>query len=155
MIFARSYSAIMPCTWTRSWSSGEFFQEQDLMGVIAGQAIRTVNVELVDTTSGGQIAQLLEGGANQSGATIAIVHKLLLGQHAQSARSHGRAQLGDLASNRVGRTLLLRGYPGIDRHLKRLHADLLSPRGAPLGCAELDDTDVAVLRWREGGIKCR
>ena len=51
----------------------ELLEQQDLVGIAAGEAIRRVDVEGADGGQRDQVAQALQGGADQAGAAVAVV----------------------------------------------------------------------------------
>ena len=90
MIWAFSYSANMPWNCTSNWSSGrvaaraldelhpgaraaELLDQQGLVGELAGQPVRRVAQHHVDPDPDDQVAQPLQGRADQRGAGVALV----------------------------------------------------------------------------------
>jgi hypothetical protein len=53
--------------------ASEFLKEQDLVGIFAGQTIRAVDRQYVNSGITNTIPQVVEGGAIEPGTTIAFV----------------------------------------------------------------------------------
>ena len=52
---------------------GELLDQQNLMRVAAGEAIRGMDVDEIDGREGHEVAQTLQGGSDQTGAAVAVV----------------------------------------------------------------------------------
>jgi len=64
----------------------EFLQQQDLVGILARQPVGRMDVEAVEATRCGEIAQLLQPGPDQRGPTVALIDKLQLCGQGQLVR---------------------------------------------------------------------
>ena len=51
----------------------EFLHEQELVGIVAGQAIGIEDVQAVDGAGGRLVAQALQGRSQQRAATVAVI----------------------------------------------------------------------------------
>ena len=133
MILARSYSAIMPWTWSsRSClgaaaegvaqeddldaATGEFLEDQDLIGILAREPIRVEDVEAVDGPGGGLVPEPLEARAGQDAPADAVVDEAQLGVAFQGVARDALRDRLELAGDRVLLGLLFAGDPGVDRH---------------------------------------
>ena len=100
-------------------SASELLEQEDLVGVAAGQAVRRVDVEGVDGGQGDQVAQVLQGGADQAGAAVAVVDEQPVVMDDVAIPGDTRRQLAELAVDGVALSLLVGGDPGVDGHLRR------------------------------------
>ena len=104
------------------------------MGVAAGEAVRRVDVEGVDARQGDQVAQALQGGADQAGAAVAVVDEQPVVGDGVAVPGGARRQLAQLAVDGVPLSLLVGGDPGVDGHARRGRRDgsrRVGPHGAP------------------------
>lgn len=109
-------------------SPQELLQQQHLMGVVARQAIGTMDVELIDPPSSHYIAEPFQRGTHQGGAAGAIVDKLQFWSELEPTPGDAGVQIGHLALNRSGLLLHIRGDAGIQRCLDGVHGAFLSAR---------------------------
>ena len=119
----------------RRTGASELLQQQDLVGVAAGEAVRRVDVEGVDARQGDQVAQALQGGADQAGAAVAVVDEQPVVGDGVAVPGGARRQLAQLAVDGVPLSLLVGGDPGVDGHARRGRRDgsrRVGPHGAPL-----------------------
>ena len=133
MILARSYSAIIPWTWTRrfsagSWPSGiaeeddldvaagELLEDQDLVGILAGEAIRVLDVESVEGAGGGLVAEPLQARPQEDGPADAVVDEPQLRVAVQAVVADAAVERLELAGDRALLGLPLGGDPGVERH---------------------------------------
>ena len=115
--------------------AGELLEQQGLVGVAAGEAVRGVHVEDVDACHGDQVAQALQGGAGQAGAAVAVVDEQHVVVDGVAVPGDARLQLAQLAVDGVPLSLLVGGDPGVDGHARRGRRDgsrRVGPHGAPL-----------------------
>src|SRR5713226_4215337 len=113
--------------------TGEFFDQQDLIGVLTTQSIGAVNEDGLNLPFGCQIAHALKAGPLERGAAIALIFEDPGLGHFDVERPRQLDQCRGLARNRVGLALLLRGDARVNR--RHLHADapLPPPRPGDLG----------------------
>ena len=133
MILARSYSAIIPWTWTRRFSrgvmaegvaeeddldaaTGELLEDQNLICIFARKSIRVVDVEAVEGPGGGLVAEPLQPRPEQDGPADAVVDEPQLRVADQPVIADAPVERLELAGDRVLLGLPLGGDPGIDRH---------------------------------------
>jgi hypothetical protein len=57
--------------------ASEFVEEQYLMHILAGQAVRAVDIEDLNSTQRCQVPYPFERGANQGRAAVAVIHELV------------------------------------------------------------------------------
>ena len=115
--------------------TSELIDQQHLVGVFAGQAIRRVDIEPVHTARGDHIAQALQRRADQRRPAIAFVKKLHGLGHGQAIGGDALAQGGHLARDGLRLGLLLRRHAGVDRHLRWIHECCLPPTCCVRWCA--------------------
>ena len=94
----------------------ELLEQQDLVGIAAGEAVRRVDVEDVDGGQRDQVAQALQGGADQAGAAVAVVDEQPVVRDEWPSRAHSCGQLAQLAVDGVPLSLLVGRDPGVDGH---------------------------------------
>ena len=105
----------------------EFVDQQDLIRIFAGQAIRRVHREAVYTARRDHITQPFESRSDQSGSTVPFIKELHGFGHHEAIRRNPLAQGGSLTRDRVRVGLLLRRYPGVNGSLRCIHASCLLP----------------------------
>src|SRR5262249_20598484 len=107
----------------------ELIDQQDLIGIFAGEAIRRMHLETIDHPRGDQVPQPLQRRADQGRPTIAFIHKLhALGQ-GQPVGGDAFLQRRHLASDRLRIGLLFRRDPSVHRRVYRAHEAFLLPPG--------------------------
>jgi len=111
----------------------ELFDQQDLVGILATQAIGTVDEDGLDLPFGRQIAHPLQTWPFERGAAIALVFDDPGLRYLEFDRPRPLDQRRRLTRNRVRLALLLRGDPRVDRRHLHAHAPLQRPRAAGLG----------------------
>ena len=89
------------------------------MRIAAGEAVRRVDVEDADRRQRDQVAQALQGGADQAGAAVAIVDEQHGVLDAVAVPRGARRQVAQLAIDGVPLGLLVGRDPGVDRHTRR------------------------------------
>src|SRR5215831_7855282 len=118
--------------------ASELIDQEDLIGIFAGQAIWRVHIEPVNTPRRDHIAQALQRRVHQCGPTIPFVKKLHRLEHGQTIGSHALAQRRHLTRNGMRLGVRLRRHTGVDRYLCGIHACCLLPTcclcGAPSAC---------------------
>jgi len=118
--------------------AADLIDQQDVIGICAGQASRRVDLEPGDAPRRAHIAQALQRRAHQSGSTRAFVQQLHRLGYGQPISRHALAPGGHLPGNGMGLGLLLRRYPCVYRHLSGIQACCLLPTGcvcdAPSAC---------------------
>ena len=97
-------------------ATGEFFEDQDLIGILAGEPIRVEDVEAVDGAGGGLVAEPLQPRPGQQGPADAVVDEPQLRVAVQAVVADAPLERLELAGDRVLLGLLLGGDPGVDRH---------------------------------------
>jgi hypothetical protein len=103
----------------------ECLDQQDLVSVLAGEAIWRMDIEPVDRARRYEIPQALQGWPHEGGPTIAVIQQLhRLGQRAL-VRRDTLAPCCKLAGNRLGRGVAFRRDAGVDCRLDRSHAESL------------------------------
>jgi hypothetical protein len=90
----------------------ELLEQQDLVGIAAGEAVRRVDVEGADGGQGDQVAQALQGGADQAGAAVAVVDEQPVVCDEMAVPGGVRRQLAQLAVDGVPLSLLVGRDPG-------------------------------------------
>ncbi len=110
----------------------ELFDQQDLIGILATQAIGTVDEDGLDLSFGRQIAHPLQTGPFERGAAIALVFDDPGRRHLEIERPRPLDQRRRLARNRVCLPLLFRRHPRVNRGRAHAHAPLQTPRAGGL-----------------------
>ena len=108
-------------------SASERIDQQDVIRICAGQAIRRVHREPVHTACCNHIAQTFQRRAHERGSAIAFVETLPRFSHGQPIDGHPRPQGRHLTRNGMGLRVLLRRHARIDRSLGWVHACCLPP----------------------------
>ena len=93
----------------------ELVQQQDLIGVLAREPVRAVNVQAIDRAGGRHVTQSLQGRSNQRGPAVSFVQKSHLRFQRQTVVGDPLLQRRHLAGNGRRLCLLLRRNPGVDR----------------------------------------
>jgi hypothetical protein len=95
-----------------------------------------MHVDPVHPTAGDEIPQPLQSGPDQRRATVPVIEELVVGGQAVPISGDPVAHRRDLAGNRVGGRLLLRGDPRVGRDYPVAHARLLPDRRSGAGAWE-------------------
>jgi hypothetical protein len=85
----------------------ELLDQQDLVRIAAGQAIRGLDVDDVDRRESDEIAQTLQGRADQAGAAVAVVNEQQSIRDTVAIPRGPRLQLAELAVDGVPLSLLV------------------------------------------------
>jgi hypothetical protein len=93
----------------------ELVDQQDLIGVFAGQAIRRVDVKAIDGAVGCRIAQAFQSWAHQRTAAVTLVDETQLGIERQVIALETFFQRCDLTGDRACIGLLVGRDAGINR----------------------------------------
>src|SRR5262245_28097892 len=96
-------------------AAGQLLRDQDLVRILATQAIRRVNQHRLDVPLCRQIAHGLEAGTQQRGATVAVILKLPLRWDHVAMRLGVPDQRCHLAADRVLLFLAVRRHSRIER----------------------------------------
>src|SRR5690349_1115012 len=87
--------------------AAELVDQEDLVGVAARQPVGRVDVDTIERSGGGRVAQPFEGRADERGPAEALVEEAMLGRDAQPLLREARLQGGELAGDGlVGRLLV-------------------------------------------------
>src|SRR4051795_6595033 len=109
--------------------SREFFQQEHLMRVAAGEPIRGMNIDDINCREGDEVTQALQGRSDQTGSAVAVVDEQHVLADLIAVLQRPCLQLGDLAVNSVPLSLLIRRAPSVDGHLqigwRRSHSQML------------------------------
>ena len=107
----------------------EFFQQEHLMRVAAGEPIRGMNIDDINCREGDEVTQALQGRSDQTGSAVAVVDEQHVLADLIAVPQRPCLQLGDLAVDSVALGLLIRRDPSVDRHLqigwRRSHSQML------------------------------
>ena len=98
----------------------ELLEQQNLMRIAAGEAIRGMDVEEIDGRQRDEVAQTLQGGADQAGAAVAVVDEPQIVPDAMAVLRGARGQLRQLAVDGVMLSLLVGRDPGVEGDLQGL-----------------------------------
>ena len=101
--------------------TSELFDQQDLVGVLPTQPVRTVHEHHLDVAGGCQVAHLFQSRPFERRPAIAFVFEDPLPGHLQIERRGPFDQRRRLARDRVRFALLIRGHARVDR--RHLHVD--------------------------------
>src|SRR5829696_1815428 len=96
--------------------AGELLQQQHLMRVAAGEAIRGMDVDDIDRRQGHEVTQALQGRSDQTGAAVAVVDEQHVIAELIAVLYHSRFQLGELAVDGVALSLLVGRDARVDGH---------------------------------------
>src|SRR5690349_5786337 len=88
---------------------GEFFEQQNLMRVAAGEAIRGMDVDEINRRQRHEIAQPLQGWADQAGTAVAVVDEPQIIPDTMTLLLRTCDQLRQLAVDGVMLSLLVGG----------------------------------------------
>ena len=127
--------------------TSELFDQQDLVGVLPTQPIRTVHEHQLDVAGGCQVAHLFQSRPFESRPAIAVVFEDPLLGHLQIQRRGPIDQRRRLARDRVRFALLIRGHARVNRC--HLHVD------APFRVLQPDAYGPAPAASRLGRACCR
>ena len=127
--------------------TSELFGQQDLVGVLPTQPVRTMDEHHLDVAGGGQVAYLFQSRPFQSRPAIALVFEDPLLGHLQIERRGPLDQRRRLARDRVRFALLIRGHARVNR--RHLHVD------APFRGLQPDACGPAPAASRPGRACCR
>ena len=111
--------------------TADLLDQEHLVGVAPGQAIRGMDVDAVDGAGRHGVAQPLQGGTQQGGAAVALVEEGVLRLEPRAVGRDPLSQAGDLAGDGAAVCLLLARHPGVERGPGTTHAYLPGP--APSG----------------------
>src|SRR3954452_11354640 len=121
--------------------SREFLQQQHLMRVAAGEAIRGMNIDDINCREGDEVTQALQGRSDQTGPAVAVVDEQHVLADLTTVLQRPCLQLGDLAVDGVALSLLIRRAPSVDRPLpvgwRRSHSQMLNCHSELLSQAAL------------------
>src|SRR6202158_6346687 len=115
--------------------TSEFFDQQDLVSILAAQTIGCVDEHGLDLPFGGEVAHALKTRPLQRRSTIAVVFENPRRRHFQIERLRQLDQRRRLAADRVCLALLLRGAPSVNRGHPHVPVPLPVPRTSGLGPA--------------------
>ena len=101
--------------------TSELFDQQDLVGVLPTQPVRTVHEHHLDVAGGRQVTHPLQPRPFESRPAIAVVFEDPLLRHLQLERRRPLDQRRRLARDRVRFPLLIRGHARVNR--RHLHRD--------------------------------
>ena len=101
----------------------ELLQQEDLVGVAAGQPVGAVDADDVELALAGGVAEAVEGGAVEPRAGVALVDVDVIVLEFVAVGGGPAAQGVELAVDRLVTPLLLGRDPGIDRGSHGLHSD--------------------------------
>ena len=101
--------------------TSELFDQQDLVGVLPAQPIRTVHEHHLDVTGGRQVPHPFQSRPFQRRPAIAVVFEDPLLRHPEIERHGPLYQCRRLARDRVRFALLVRGHARVYR--RHLHVD--------------------------------
>jgi hypothetical protein len=93
----------------------QLVDQQHLISVAARQAVGAEHVQAVDGSSGGLVAQTLQGRANQRRPAVAVVDKTQLRLDRNGFLGGAGQDRGDLRIDGAGLRLLLGGDAGVKR----------------------------------------
>jgi hypothetical protein len=88
--------------------SREFFQQQHLMRVAAGEPIRGMNIDDINYREGDEVTQALQGRSDQTGSAVAVVDEQHVLADLITVLQRPCLQLGNLAVDGVALSLLIR-----------------------------------------------
>ncbi|CAA9266379.1 MAG: hypothetical protein AVDCRST_MAG27-2839 [uncultured Craurococcus sp.] len=100
--------------------AAELLQQQHLVGVLAGEAVRAEHGDDVDGRVLDRVAQAVEPRAVQAGAAVALIGEDVLGQQLMAVGLGPLPQRGQLAGDGLLAPLALRRDPGVDRGAHRV-----------------------------------
>ncbi len=110
--------------------SRELFHQQDLVGILAAQAIGRVDEHGLNLPFGRQVAHALKPRPLKRRPTIAVVFENPGRRHFEIERLRQLDQCGRLAPDRMRLALLLRGHPSVNRGHPHAHPPLRVPRAS-------------------------
>src|SRR6266581_4862755 len=113
--------------------TGQLFDQEDLVGVLATQAIRGIDEHGLDLSFGRQVAHPFQAWSLERRPAIALVFEDPGLRHLEIERPRQLDQRRGLARNRVCFALLLRGDPCVNRRHPHADAPLPQPRAGGLG----------------------
>lgn len=113
--------------------TGELFDQQDLIGVLATQAIGRVHEHGLDLPFGRQVAHPLQAWPLERGPAIPVVLENPGPRHLEIEGLRQLGQRRGLARNRVCLALLRRGHSGVDRGHRHAQTPLQWPQVGGLG----------------------
>jgi hypothetical protein len=93
---------------------GEFLHQQHLVSVAAGETVGGMDVDNIDRRQIDQIAQALQGGADQTGAAVAIVNEQVIVADPMAVLCGARFQVTELAVDGVSLSLLIGRDPSVN-----------------------------------------
>jgi hypothetical protein len=116
--------------------TAKLLQEHGLVGVVAREAIRAVDVEPVDLPGGHPIPELFQGGSLQGRTAVALIGESEGIGKSETIGCDPSVEGGELAGDRAGVGLLLGGDARVQGHLEGGHRLLPSavwyhPSAAP------------------------
>ena len=79
----------------------KLIDQQHLMGVTAGEPVRSVDVDALDMAASNRIPQTLQSRAKQDRTTVAFVHVVVIRFELKAVGSDPLPQRGDLAGDRI------------------------------------------------------
>ena len=130
---SRSSSGLCPSARVRKCTvnprPGELLQEQHLVGVLAGEAVRGVDVERVQAAGClPRPARRSRAGRHQGGPAGALVDEAAGRGQRLAVLGDARLQGGDLAGDGAVLGLLFRGDTGVNGNPQRRHVYLRAGR---------------------------
>src|SRR3982750_1682149 len=131
-------------------STGKLLQQQYLMRVAAGEAIRGVDVDDIKRRQGREVTQTLQGRSDQTGAAVAVVDEQHVVADLIAILPHSGFELGELAVDRVALSLLVGRDTSVDGHLqtpwRRGYSEMLGSHDALLWQALLVCSEAVIGR---------
>src|SRR5215471_13160370 len=103
-------------------AAGQLLDQQHLIGILAGQAVRTVDESRFDLTGGRQIAQSLQPRPLPNGTRVAVIQEAPLGRNQIVVSLSILGQGHQLALDGVGLLLAVGRHTGVNRGWLR-HSD--------------------------------
>jgi hypothetical protein len=96
-------------------ATGEFLEDQDLIGIFARETIRVLDVKAVEGSGGGLVAEPLQPRAEEQGPADAVVDEPQFEVAAQPVVADAPVERLELARDRVLLGLPIGGDSGVDR----------------------------------------
>jgi hypothetical protein len=127
--------------------AAELLEQQDLVGVLAREAVGAEHRHDIDRAVVGGVAQGVETGPVEVGAAVALVAEDVLGDEGVPLLAGPGAQGGELAVDGLLAFLAFGGHPSVDG---RAHGSSPGHRGGGVGLEARDGPDLAAARWRFG-----